>query len=318
MRLVFFGTPDFAVPSLYKLYRRGHVIFAVVTQPDRPRGRGKKIMPSPVKEAAKGLKLDIWQPEKVKTEEFMEGLSQIKPQVIVTVAFGQILPEKLLRIPPLGCINVHASLLPKYRGAAPIHRAIINGEKETGVTTMYMDKGMDTGDIILQRRTDIPPEMTAGQLHDKLALMGAELLCDTLELIEEGKAPRRPQEEKLASYAPPLSRKDEVIKWEESSINIINRIRGMNPWPGTYSILEGRHIKIREVSPFPQKPKDKKFKNVLPGEVIELVPDNGFLVAAGDGYAVKVLSVQPAGKKYMSASEFLRGYRLKKGDRFGK
>lgn len=305
MRVIFIGTADFAVPSL-KTIAAEHEIVTVVTQPDRPRGRGQKIQFTPVKEAALELGLEVYQPQRIRDPEAVQHLQNLSPQVIVLVAYGQILPESILEIPPLGCINVHASLLPAYRGAAPINWAIINGEQETGVTTMYMTPQLDSGDIILQSKIRIEPQDTAGTLHDKLAQEGALLIKKTLELLEQGKAPRLPQQEERATYAPPLTKEHERIDWSKSSQQVANLVRGMNPWPGAYTIYQGKILKILETVPLEHD------QGLAPGTVLSIDKYEGFTVQCGTG-SVLVTAVKPQGRKAMTGADFIRGYGLKPG-----
>lgn len=244
MRIVFMGTPEFAVPSLDMLVNQGYEIAAVVTQPDKPKGRGKKLSSPPVKEYAQKHDLMVLQPENVKTEEFIETLRNLAPDLMITAAYGKILPKAVLDIPRMGCINVHASLLPKYRGAAPINWAIINGETKTGITIMQTDVGMDTGDILLVRETEIHPDMTAGELHDKLAVLGAEVLKEALEKIKEGTIQRIPQKHEDATYAPMMNKEMGLIDWKKPAQSIHNLIRGTNPWPGAYTYYKGKRVKV--------------------------------------------------------------------------
>ena len=246
MKIVFMGTPDFALASLDKLIDGGYEIAAVVTQPDRPKGRGKKLTPPPVKERALGAGLRVLQPERVKDSGFIEALKELSPDIIIVVAYGQILPEEIINLPAMGCINVHASLLPKYRGAAPINWCIINGESRTGVTTMYMDKGMDTGDILLQRETEIGENETAGELHDRLAALGADLLLETLEGLQRNEVERKAQDHSAATYAPQLDRETGRVDWNSDAKSIYNLIRGTNPWPGCYTVYKGERMKLWE------------------------------------------------------------------------
>ncbi|MHB1125978.1 MAG: methionyl-tRNA formyltransferase [Bacillota bacterium] len=311
MRIVFMGTPEFAVPSLGGLLTAGHRVVGVVTQPDRPRGRGNRSSPTPVKEYALNQGLAVWQPATLRRQDCWETLREAKPELIVVVAFGQILPPEVLNLPERGCINVHASLLPRYRGAAPIHRAIINGEKETGVTTMMMDVGLDTGDILLQESISIPPRASSGEMHDCLARLGAEVLVKTINLLERGMLSRQPQDHGAATYAPPLRKSDELIDWQQDADALINRVRGMNPWPGAYTYYKNQVLKIwaaREANGFA----DGCSK---PGQVVQ-VSEQGITVAVGHG-AVLLLEVQPAGKRKMPAGDFVRGYRLTPGTLLG-
>ncbi|MGI9952328.1 methionyl-tRNA formyltransferase [Moorellaceae bacterium AZ2] len=308
------GTPQFAAVSLQALLDSSHRIVGVVTQPDRPKGRGRKVVFSPVKEIALEHALPLLQPRDLKDPQFLAALDGWGPELIVVVAFGRLLPPAVLNLPPRGCINLHASLLPRYRGAAPIQRAIINGEKETGVTTMYMVEKLDAGDIILQERVDIPPEMTAGELHDELAALGARLLVRTVDLLEAGQAPRFPQEERLATYAPPLRPEEEEIKWQKKADKIVNLIRGMNPLPGAFTWREGQRLKIYRARVMEER--GGRAGGARPGEVVAIRPQEGFVVQAGQGQ-VLITEVQPSGKRIMTAAEYLRGYPLKVGERLG-
>lgn len=307
MRLVFMGTPAFAVPSLEALLDAGHEIAAVITQPDRPRGRGMRLAPPPVKEKALRYGLPVWQPQRVREAAFIAALARLQPESIVVVAFGQILPRDILVLPPAGCINLHASLLPRYRGAAPIHWAIINGEQETGVTTMFMDEGMDTGDIILQAVLPIGPDDNVGLVHDRLAHLGSELLVRTVELVAAGKAPRTPQNHALATYAPLLRPEDEIIDWTRPAGAIKNLVRGMDPWPGARTTLDGKVLKIWRVSLCG----DGSSRGV-PGEILAADEVSGILVRAGDG-VVAIEELQVAGGKRLDSRAFLRGHRLPVG-----
>jgi len=306
------GTPEFAVPSLRLIAENPDFeIVGVVTQPDRPKGRGKKLKAPPIKELALELGLPIIQPVSVNSQEALDVISQWKPDVIVVVAFGQILKPQLLSLPPKGCINLHASLLPKYRGPAPIHWAIINGENVTGVTTQFMSEKLDAGDIILQEEVEIGPEETAGELHDRLADVGAVLLVKTLKLLAQGKAEPKKQDESKVSYAPLLTSKDEVVNWNKEAFKIVNHIRGMNPWPGVYTKLNGRILKIWRAKVY-----DEELVSDVPGKVLDFV-EEGFVVQAGQGQ-VLVVEVQPEGKPKMTAADFIIGRNIEKGHILGK
>ncbi|MEG6511381.1 methionyl-tRNA formyltransferase [Desulforamulus ruminis] len=310
MRIVYMGTPDFAVPCLEAIVQAGHQVVGVITQPDKPRGRGKQVQPTPVKAAAQRMNLPLWQPPSIKTEDFLQKMQELAPQCIVVVAYGKILPPSLLRLPPLGCINVHASLLPRYRGAAPIHWSVINGEVETGVTTMFMDEGMDTGDMILKRRIAIGPEETVGLIHDQLAQTGAALLVETLEQLERNQAPRVSQDPALATYAPMLHKEHEFIHWNRTALEVHNHVRGMNPWPGAYTTWEGRVLKIwRTVVA------EAAGKKESPGTVLASGPE-GIPVQTGDG-VVLIKELQLQGSKKMEAKAFLRGKPILPGTVFG-
>ncbi|MBO8136578.1 MAG: methionyl-tRNA formyltransferase [Desulfotomaculum sp.] len=309
MRIVYMGTPEFAVPCLKKIIKQNYQLVAVVTQPDKPKGRGKKLQPPPVKVTAQKYNLPVYQPEKINTAEFITKLKELEPDLIVVVAYGKILPKEILNLPPLGCVNVHASLLPKYRGAAPIHWAVINGEKETGVTTMYMDEGMDTGDMILSRAVPIKEDETVGEVHDKLAELGAEVLGETLNLIAEGRAPRTPQNSKEATYAPMLKREHEIINWDRTALEIKNHIRGMNPWPGTYTKLKGKILKIWRAEIV------KCDSSEQPGTVISC-KNNKIVVQTGEG-CLAVTELQLQGCKRMDAGCFLCGNKITPGTILG-
>ncbi|HLT58800.1 MAG: methionyl-tRNA formyltransferase, partial [Limnochordales bacterium] len=308
LRTVFMGTPAFAVPSLQALLRAGHPVVGVFTQPDRPRGRGHRLQPPPVKEAAVAAGIPVFQPRRLREPGVLETLRELGPDVICVVAYGQILPKAVLDVPPLGCINVHASLLPRFRGAAPIQAALLAGEKETGVTTMFMDEGLDTGDIILQRRVPIDDDDDAGTLHDKLAAAGAELLVETLRLLALGRAPRRPQDHGQASYAPKLDRAAAALDWAQPAEQVRNHVRAFAPWPGAYTAHGERILKVLQVDLFPGASGD-----AAPGEVIA-VEEAGFVVQTGAG-AVLVRRVQPPNAAPMSGRDYVNGYRLQVGQR---
>lgn len=319
MRIVFMGTPDFAVASLKSLIEAGHLVSGVVTQPDRPKGRGQKLTPPPVKVAAQEAGLTVFQPEKIKTPGFVEELRRLAPELIVVAAFGQLLSGEILELPPHGCINVHASLLPKYRGAAPIHWAVINGEPNTGVTIMQMDVGLDTGDMIISEDIPITPEDSTGSLHDKLAQLGGRLLVRAIAAISQGKAQRMPQNHDESTYAPLLTKEVEKIGWGRSSVEIFNLVRGLNPWPGAYTLFEDKVLKVwgtractidRVPGPIPELSRYK------PGEVLGRVPDVGFAVTTGNG-CIALTEVQPQGGKRMKAEDFMNGYKVKVGTVLG-
>ncbi len=305
MKIVFMGTPDFALASLDKLIDGGYEIAAVVTQPDRPKGRGKKLTPPPVKERALGAGLRVLQPERVKDSGFIEALKELSPDIIIVVAYGQILPEEIINLPAMGCINVHASLLPKYRGAAPINWCIINGESRTGVTTMYMDKGMDTGDILLQRETEIGENETAGELHDRLAALGADLLLETLEGLQRNEVERKAQDHSAATYAPQLVRENGRVDWNLDAKSIYNIIRGTNPWPGCYTVYKGERMKLWEAKVLEQKSRGTA------GKVLE-AGHGGMLVQAGSG-TLLVTKIQMPSSRVMTVDEYLRGNSLETG-----
>lgn len=310
LRIIFMGTPDFAVPSLKALVKEGYEIITVITQPDRPKGRGQKLSASPVKEEALRLGLTVIQPEKINTQEVIKEIRLLNPDLIVVVAFGQILPLEILSLPPLGCINVHASLLPRYRGAAPIHWAIIQGEKESGLTTMLMDQGLDTGDMLLNEKVSILKDMTSGELHDLLALKGAILLIKTIKLWQQGQIKPVSQKELPSSYAPLLKREHELIHWEQPVEQIHNQIRGLNPWPGAYTHFAESILKIWEAKIYTLNDSGQE-----PGTVTFCIKGQGFVVQTGQGQLL-VTQVQPMGKKRISAESFINGYHLEVGYAF--
>lgn len=304
MRIVFMGTPDFAVPSLLKLHEAAHDVPLVVTQPDRPAGRGRRLRPPAVKVAALSLCLPVEQSDDINDEAFVERLRSVAPELLVVVAFGQILRRALLEVPSRGAVNVHASLLPRYRGTAPINWVIVNGETETGVTTMFMADKVDAGEIILERTTTIRDMETAGELSDRLAELGAELLLETVALIEKGEAPRVAQDVSRACYARKLRKTDGEIDWTEPSRRVLDRIRGMTPWPGAYTWYRGKRLVIERAAQGPPAAGS-------PGEVLAVTRDS-IDVATGDG-VVRLLEVRPQGRRAMKADAFARGYRPEVG-----
>lgn len=322
MRIVFMGTPDFAVPCLEKLLEAGHEIAGVVTQPDRPKGRGHKLTPPPVKVLAEARGLKVYQPERVKHPDFVAILRELAPEIIVTVAFGQLLSREILSLPERGCINVHASLLPRYRGAAPIHWAVINGEPETGVTIMYMDEGLDTGDMILWEGTPIEDGDTTGTVHDKLMAQGARLLVEAVAQIAAGTAKRVLQDSARSSYAPLLTRETELIQWEKSAADIRNLVRGLNPWPGAHTYFNGQVLKIwaaglwEEGTATAGSSGDDRGSDSKPGMVTTVLPKSGFVVQTGAG-RILVTEVQLQGSRRMSAADFINGRGLTPGTILG-
>lgn len=309
--IVFMGTPDFSAPILRMLNEEGYDIKAVVTQPDRPVGRKKVLTPPPVKAEAIALGLPVIQPEKLRGSEELQQIIDLAPDLVVTAAFGQILPKELLEAPRLGCINVHASLLPKYRGGAPIHQAIIDGEIETGVTIMYMAEKLDAGDIISQKAIKIEEDDHTGGLFDKLSAVGRELLKDTLPSIINGTNTRTVQDESLVTFASNISREQERIDWTNDARTLYNQVRGLHPWPVAYTTFEEGNFKIWWAKVGTTK------HNVLPGTVVAIAKDH-FEVAAGNGTTLALYDVQPAGKKRMTAEDYLRGTgsKLQIGDQF--
>ena len=309
LRVVFMGTPEFAVPCLKILITEGHDVVSVVTQPDRPKGRGRKLAFSPVKQAALELGLNILQPEKVRDSSFIDLLTKLDPDLIVVVAYGQLLPKEILELPRLGCVNVHASLLPKYRGAAPIHFALINGESVTGVTTMYMDLGMDTGDMILKNSISILSNDTTGDVHDKLMFEGASLLAKTMSLIEQRKAPRISQQHGDASYASKITHDVEKINWQNSAEKIHNLIRGLSPWPGAYCFYQGDKI----LKVWKSQVLDKTAQKGIPGDILGFT-ERGIMIATQPGI-IELLEIQPQSKKRMNALDCAHGYFFEVGQK---
>jgi methionyl-tRNA formyltransferase len=293
------GTPEFAVPTLDKLYESGFDIKLVVTQPDKPSGRGKKLKKSDVKIRAEELGLEIFQPEKIKHIDNVELLKCYNPDVIVVVAYGQILSKEILCMPKYGCINVHASILPKLRGAAPLNWAIINGETTSGVTTMLMDVGLDTGDMLLKSELSIDENMNVGELHDKLMIQGAKLLIETLKNIESNNIQKEKQDDSLSNYAPMLDKENSKINWNDKAQNIHNLIRGLSPWPGAYFIFDGKNVKVYKSIYTNEKTEAK------PGFVLK-VNDEGIHVASVDGVVI-IKEFQMPGKNRMGVSSYLRG-----------
>ena len=310
MKAVFMGTPDFAVPTLQKMIDMGIEITAVVTQPDKAKGRGKKVIYSPVKECALAHDLPVYQPVRIRKEpEFIQTLRDMQPDVIVVVAFGQILPKEILDIPRLGCVNVHASLLPKFRGAAPIQWSIIDGEEVTGVTTMLMDAGLDTGDMLLKTEIPVDPKETGGSLHDKLAAVGGELLEKTLIGLEAGTiVPEKQDDSQAGEYARMLDKELGHIDFNQPAVVIERLIRGLNPWPSAYTYIDGKTLKIWEAEVL-----DRNYGCEY-GEVAD-VTRNCLIIQTGIG-ALSVKSVQLQGKKRMDIAAFLNGYTIEKGTRF--
>lgn len=305
MRIVFMGTSGFAVPSLKNLISAQHEIVGVVSQPDRPKGRGQKLAGTPVKTTAASYGLPVYQPLKIKAEEAIAQIKAWEPDLIVVVSYGQIIPGAILEYPQFGCVNVHASLLPRYRGAAPIQRALMAGEKLSGVTTMFMDAGLDTGDIIMQSEVNIDDNINHGELEEMLARKGAELLLKTVYKLSKGLVSRRKQEESESTYAARLSKEDEKIDWANSAFTIHNQIRALSPVPGAYVYMNGFNVKI-----FSSRIVDRVGSGVI-AEIIS-IDKQGFVVQTGEG-TLEILELQKEGKKRMSASDFLKGFNLKPG-----
>ncbi|RMF85015.1 MAG: methionyl-tRNA formyltransferase [Nitrospirae bacterium] len=309
MRVIFMGTPAFAVPSLEALVAAGIELPLVVTRPDKPRGRGQRLQPPPVKERAEALGLPVFQPPTLKEAEAQARLRAVGADAIAVVAFGAILPKAVLEMTPLGAVNVHASLLPRYRGSSPINWVIVNGERETGVTTMFMGEGIDTGDILLQERIPIAPRETAATLHDKLAALGGPLLVRTLEGLARGEITPIPQDESQALYIPKLTREDGRLDWSRPAEELDRRIRGFTPWPGAFTFLRGRRLNVRAAEPRDRRPQQP------PGRV-EAVEREAVVVACGEG-CLALTELQPEGKRPMAAAAFLQGHPLTPGEPLG-
>jgi methionyl-tRNA formyltransferase len=297
MRIVFIGTGEIGVPALHALQNAKHDLVAVVTQPDKPAGREQKITAPPIKTAASGSKIPILQPKRIKDPDAVDAIRALAPDLVVVMAYGQILPRSVLEIPKVACLNLHASLLPRWRGAAPIQAAIAAGDRETGITVIYMDEGLDTGDILLQRKIEIPSDETGGSLHDRLGQLAANALVDALPLLEAGNPPRTPQDNSIATLAPKLNREHGRIDWNESAESIERKIRAFNPWPGVFTEFAGRNLKIFAASMVDAHGK--------PGEILR--KDSELIVAAADR-AVSLTEVQLEGKRRMNAAEFIRGH----------
>ena len=323
MRILFMGTPDFAEVSLEAVYNSGHEIIGAVTNPDKPKGRGMKMIASPVKEFALEKNIPIYQPLKIRNNiEFIEEIKRLNPDVICVVAYGKILPKELLEIPKLGCINVHGSLLPKYRGAAPIQWAVLNGDKTTGITTMYMDEGMDTGDMILKQEVEIGKDETTGELWNRLSKIGGELLIETLKQLEQGIAPRIKQGEEFTT-APMLDKEMAKIDWEnKTATEIKNLVRGLNPIMGAYSYINGKKIKLWKVQHFEEEEfctinnfDKQKLHNIENGTILISNDKDGLYIKAKDG-VISVLEIQGENAKRMNINDFLRGNKLKLNEKF--
>ncbi len=331
VKVIFMGTPDFSVVSLERLESSKDIeLMAVVTQPDKPRGRGQKMRPTPVKKKAVDLGIDVLQTKNVNEASFLDKLRELSPDFIVVVAFGQMLSKELLELPKYACINLHASLLPKYRGAGPIHQVILDGKEFTGVTTMYMAEGWDTGDMIYKEKVKIERQDTVGILHDKLADIGADLLVKTLVDIEKGIAPREEQNHEKASYASKIDKTTGEIDWNNSSEKIYNQVRGVNPWPGAYTYHQGQLLKIWKCSirdkditkdiddPNTEKASitDKTANQFPAGTIVKANSKEGLLIKTSDGI-IEIIELQMAGRKRMTAKDFLHGYTIENGSLLG-
>ena len=308
MRIVFLGTPEFAVPSLKALAASPHQVVAVVTQPDRPKGRGNELAPSPVKMVARELGIPVHQPERVRRPEAVRLLQTLAPDLMVVVGYGQIIPQNIIDLPPFGILNVHGSLLPKYRGAAPVQWAIANGERETGATIMQIDAGLDTGDMLARRATPIGADETAPELSARLAELGAELLLEVISQVEAGTAVRQKQDDTQATVAPILRKEDGRIDWTRSAQEIYNRLRGFNPWPGAYTNFRGQPLAVTRA-------RVASDSGAAPGEL--KVDGRTLLVGCGENSSLELLELQPSGKRRMNAQEFANGYRPRTGELLG-
>ena len=308
MKIIFMGTPDFSIPSADAVQKSGNDLIAVVTQPDRPKGRGKQVTFSPVKKWAEERNISIYQPVRIKGDmAFLEKIRQLQPDLIVTAAFGQILPKDFLAVPTLGCINVHASLLPAYRGASPIQQALISGADRTGISVMYMDAGMDTGDIIQQEEIRIAEEDDAGQLHDRLAVLGGRVLSRVLKQFADGKPEGVPQDAAKATYCSKIEKSMGEIRWEQKASTVRNLVRGLTPWPGAYTFLRETRLKVWKVMEW-----EYFTNNTVPGTVLRADRSVGLIVACQDG-ALRIAKLQMPGGRPMSDLDYLRGNRIEVG-----
>lgn len=307
MRVVFMGTPGFAIPTLEGLIESEVRIVGVFTQPDRPKGRGRKLEASPVKQLALDHDLPVFQPQRLRAKEAIKQVRELKPELIVVVAYGQILPQEILDIPRYGCINVHASLLPRHRGAAPINKALMEGDPTTGVTTMCMDAGLDTGDMLVKKSLSIFPNENAGELHDRLAHLGRDAMEETLVRLCAGTLNPQKQDDSHSSYAPMLKKEDGLIDWSRPATSIHNQARGLCPWPGAFTYLDGEVLKVADTRIVAA--------SGTPGEILK-TEDNGVVVACGEG-ALQVRKLQLPGKKMLPAADFLRGVKLQPGQQLG-
>ena len=308
MRIIFMGTPDFSVPALCALIEAGHEVVAVVTQPDKPKGRGKEVQMTPVKEKALEYDIPVYQPVKARDPQFVELLAGLKPDVMVVAAFGQLLPKSILDIPKFGCLNIHASLLPKYRGAAPIQYTVINGEEVSGITTMMMAEALDTGDMIDQDVISLDRKETGGSLHDKLSRIGGKLIIETIKKLEEGTAVLKPQNEEESNYVGMIKKSMGDIDWSKDAVSIERLIRGLNPWPSAYTQWDGKVLKLWDADVV-----EKEYEGVC-GQVVEVTKDSLVVKTGKGGLSLKELQLQ--GKKRMDIGAFLRGYQITHGTVF--
>lgn len=313
LKIIFMGTPDFSIPSIEAVYNSGNELIAVITQPDKPKGRGKQMAPPPIKEWAEKRGLPVYQPQRIRGDiHFIEKIAGMAPDLVVTAAFGQILPKDFLDIPRLGCINVHASLLPEYRGASPIQQVLIDGKEETGISLMYMDVGMDTGDVILQEKIQIGHDWDAGRLHDELSVLGGSVLARGLKLFEEGRPKGTPQDNTKATYCSKIDKSMGEINWDNSASSIRNLVRGLTPWPGAYTFLNGQRLKVWKVEEGVYSTDNEAF----PGTVLASDEQNGLLVRCGDG-VLRITQLQGPGSRSMSDMDYLRGKPIEVGTLLG-
>jgi len=316
LKIIFMGTADFGGSVLEKLADSRENKIAVVTQPDRPQGRGRKILPTPIKKIALDKGLEVFQPENINDEESIKRIKEFNPDIILVVAYGQILSSHILNIPKIGCINIHGSLLPKYRGAAPINRAIINGEKETGITFMFMKEKVDAGEIIFQEKIDILADETCGELYYRLSDLSARSLPKLLEKIKNGKIERIPQDNKLATFARKMNKEDGKIDWSDKGEKVYNLIRGTIPYPGAFTYYKGRKLKITQARFLNDYQGETDIGSPKPGRVVK-TEKNGILISTEDKGIIKILRLIPAGSKELTAEQFVNGYKIKAGDVLG-
>jgi methionyl-tRNA formyltransferase len=316
LKIIFMGTADFGGPVLEKLAEGRENKIAVITQPDRPQGRGRKILPTPIKKIALDKGLEVFQPENINDEESIKRMKEFNPDIILVVAYGQILSSHILNIPKIGCINIHGSLLPKYRGAAPVNRAIINGEKETGITFMFMKEKVDAGEIIFQEKIEILADETYGELYYRLSALSASSLSKLLEKIKSGKIERIPQDNNLATFARKMNKEDGKIEWSSKGEKVYNLIRGTTPFPGAFTHYQGRKLKITRVRFLDDYQDETDTGSPKPGRVVKTEKD-GILISTGDKGMIKILRLIPSGSKELTANQFVNGYKIKEGEVLG-
>jgi methionyl-tRNA formyltransferase len=316
LKIIFMGTADFGAPVLERLANSKENKVMVITQPDRPQGRGRKISPTPIKKVALDKGLEVFQPENINDEQSIKRMKEFSPDIILVVAYGQILSNHILNIPEIGCINIHGSLLPKYRGAAPINRAVINGEKEAGITFMFMDEKIDAGDIIFQEKIDISPEETYGELYYRLSALSAETLPKLLEKIKSGKIERISQDIKEVTFARKMNKEEGKIEWRDKGEKVYNLMRGTTPYPGAFTYYQGKKLKITRARFLGDYQNETNAISPNPGSVIK-VEKNSILISTGGKGIIRILKLIPAGSKELTAEQFVNGYKIKIGDRLG-